>query len=438
MNLSIFGLGYVGCVGMGCLARLGHVVTGVDAQKTKADYLAAGRPTIRETGIAELLAEQHAAGRIHATTDPAAAVAATDVSFVCVGTPASSTGQLDLSAIRTVAAQIGEALRSKPVGAQHPIIVRSTVPPGTCEKLSTIVAESSGRRAGHDFAVVANPEFLREGSSVHDFDNPPYTLAGSDCEWATETLRDIYHGIDAPFYATAPRVAELMKSVCNGFHALKISFANEIGRICHGLGVDSHEVMELFCRDTKLNISPAYLKPGFAYGGSCLPKDLGALLAIAHEHYIRAPVLEAVPRTNELQKELVLERILASGAAQVGFLGLAFKSGTDDLRESPIVDVIERLLGKGISVRVYDPHVHMASLTGANRQFILARIPFIAKFLTEHASEIFAASDLIVVVNRLPETDAAMRTLNAGVRVLQLVKAPTPETHPERCEGVSW
>jgi GDP-mannose 6-dehydrogenase len=403
MNISIFGLGYVGCVATGCLAQQGHRITGVDPQQTKVDFINRGEPTIIEEGIADIMRAQHAAGRISATRSAVEAVQNTQVSFICVGTPPTPNGHLDLSAIVSVAREIGEALKNKK--DRHVVAVRSTVLPGTREKVMEVIAQASGRKAGEGFAVVSNPEFLREGSSVRDFLNPPYTLLGSDCEWATAAMREVYQGINAPFLIVEPRVGELMKYVCNSFHALKIVFANEVGNICKKLEIDSHQLMDVFCQDTKLNISKAYLKPGFAYGGSCLPKDLKALRTIAHDHYLQTPVLEAIERSNEYQKEVVFQRILQYGVQKVGFVGLAFKAGTDDLRDSPIVDVIERLLGKGFDLRIYDPHVHVSQLTGANRDYILKRIPFISRFITDDLAETVRSSELLVVVNRGPEIE---------------------------------
>jgi len=406
MHISIFGLGYVGCVGAGCLAQMGHHVIGVDPQQTKVDFINQGKPTIIEEGIAEILAAQQAAGRISATRSAAEAVTRTEVSFICVGTPSTSNGHLDLTAVANVAREIGVALKAK--SGRHVIALRSTVLPGTREKVEHIVAESSGRIPGEDFAIVSNPEFLREGSSVRDFFHPPYTLLGSNCNWATEKMQAVYAGIEAPFIAADPKIAELMKYVCNSFHALKITFANEVGNICEKLQIDPHQLMDIFCRDTKLNISKAYLKPGFAYGGSCLPKDLKALRTIAHDHYLQTPVLEAVERSNEQQKDLVFKRILELGKQNVGFIGLAFKAGPDDLRESPIVDVIERLLGKGFNIRIYDPHVHVAQLTGANRDYILKRIPFISRFITNDLAETVKAAELLVIVNPVENIEEAL------------------------------
>jgi GDP-mannose 6-dehydrogenase len=435
MNISIFGLGYVGCVGMGCLAQLGHRVYGVDPQQSKVDFINRGQPTIIEEGISEILAAQHAAGRISATRSAAEAIAASEVTFICVGTPPTANGHLDLAAINFVAGEIGRALRDK--ATRHVIAVRSTVLPGTREKVAAIVADTSGKISGQDFAVVSNPEFLREGTSVADFFKPPYTLLGSDCLWATDAMRNVYQGIDAPFISTQPRVAELMKYVCNSFHALKITFANEVGNICKKLEIDSHQLMEVFCQDTKLNISKAYLKPGFAYGGSCLPKDLKALRTIAHDHYLQTPVLESIERSNEYQKELVYKRILEFGVQKVGFIGLAFKAGTDDLRDSPIIDVIERLLGKGFDLRIYDPHVHVSQLTGANRDYIMNRIPFISRFISDDLDATIANSNLLVVVNK-PEAAESFARLAAQKTVYDLAGLRLAANSPGSYQGIAW
>jgi GDP-mannose 6-dehydrogenase len=436
MNISIFGLGYVGCVATGCLAQQGHRVIGCDPQQTKVDFINQGQATIIEDGIAEILATQLAAGRISATRSAREAVTATDVSFICVGTPPTANGHLDLSAIAKVAEEIGAALREK--SGRHVIAVRSTVLPGTREKVVEILARASGRTPGKDFAVVSNPEFLREGTSVRDFVHPPYTLLGSDCDWATETMRAVYQGIDAPFITAEPKVAELMKYVCNSFHALKITFANEVGNICKKLGIDSHQLMEVFCQDTKLNLSKAYLKPGFAYGGSCLPKDLKALRTIAHDHYLQTPVLEAIEQSNELQKDLVFKRILDSGSQNVAFIGLAFKAGTDDLRDSPIVDVIERLLGKGFNIGIYDPHVHVSQLTGANRDYILKRIPFISRFITDDLVKTIQGSDLLVIVNKSPGLEQALVTYSAGKPIYDLAGLRPTGIASESYSGIAW
>jgi GDP-mannose 6-dehydrogenase len=435
VNISIFGLGYVGCVGLACLARSGHKVTGVDPQATKVEFINSGKPTIVEPGIDELMAEAHQAGRISATVDGFNAALSSDVAFVCVGTPPTTKGHLELGAILTVCEQIGRALREKQ--GRLVIAIRSTVLPGTNERVSGLIEEVSGKKAGVDFAVVSNPEFLREASAIEDFLSPSYTLLGSNCAWATDLMKEVYATLDAPVVVAEPKVAELMKYVCNSFHALKITFANEVGGICKSLGIDSHELMNIFCLDTKLNISKAYLKPGFAYGGSCLPKDLRALQTIAHDNYISCPVLESVERSNQQMKDRVCREIQELGKQQIGFLGLSFKAGTDDLRESPILDVIERLLGKGYDVRIYDKHVHLARLTGANKEYILQRIPFISRFITDDLQSVIQNSEVVVVVNKEPGLKEALAGLNSGKQVYDLANVGLGRTRP-LYSGIAW
>lgn len=436
MNISIFGLGYVGCVGLGCLAKAGHRVMGVDPQASKVDFINRGRATIIEAGIDELIAEQSAAGHISASADGMAAVRNSEVSFICVGTPPTQNGHLDLGAVIKVAEEIGRALREKE--QPHVVAIRSTVLPGTNERVAQIIEAISGKKHGQHFAVISNPEFLREGTSIEDFYHPAFTLIGSECEWAIERMRQVYEKIEAPIRVAPPRIAELMKYVCNSFHALKITFANEIGNICKALGIDSRELMDIFCLDTKLNVSRAYLKPGFAYGGSCLPKDLKALRTIAHDHYLQTPVLEAVERSNEFHKDLVLKRILDYGKQNVGFIGLAFKAGTDDLRDSPIVDVIERLLGKGFNIRIYDPHVHVSRLTGANRDFILKRIPFIGRFITDDLPTTVQNSELLIIVNKEPGIEPALSNLASGKVVYDLANLHAMAIPASSYSGVAW
>ena len=401
MKVSIFGLGYVGCVSLGCLAKDGHNIVGVDLNKTKVDFINRGEATIVENGIAEIISEQHKLGRISATSDAIEAVQKSEISIICVGTPSTTNGHLNLKAIFKVAEEIGKAMTEKE--DFHIIVIRSTVLPGTNAEVCEIVKNHSGKKEDEDFAIVSNPEFLREGSAVEDFYNPPFTLVGSKNEYAINRMRQLYKNINASFYITEIKAAELMKYVNNAFHALKIIFANEIGNICNKIDVDSHQVMKIFCKDTKLNLSPYYLKPGFAYGGSCLPKDLKALKTIAHDHYLECPVLENIERSNDAQKKIVLDRIVEFNKKNIGFLGLSFKAGTDDLRNSPIIDTMEQLLGKGYNIKIYDKDVHFSKLIGANREYILSKIPFIAKFLTNDLDEVVESSDVIIIVNREDE-----------------------------------
>ena len=401
MKVSIFGLGYVGCVSLGCLAKDGHNIVGVDLNKTKVDFINRGEATIVENGIAEIISEQHNLGRISATSDAIEAVQQSEISIICVGTPSTTNGHLNLNAIFKVAEEIGKAMTEKE--DFHIIVIRSTGLPGTNAEVCEIVKNHSGKKEDEDFAIVSNPEFLREGSAVEDFYNPPFTLVGSKNEYAINRMRQLYKNINASFYITEIKAAELMKYVNNAFHALKIIFANEIGNICNKIDVDSHQVMKIFCKDTKLNLSPYYLKPGFAYGGSCLPKDLKALKTIAHDHYLECPVLENIERSNDAQKKIVLDRIVEFNKKNIGFLGLSFKAGTDDLRNSPIIDTMEQLLGKGYNIKIYDKDVHFSKLIGANREYILRKIPFIAKFLTNDLDEVVESSDVIIIVNREDE-----------------------------------
>ena len=440
MNISIFGLGYVGCVGAACLAKLGHRVVGVDVNENKVRLINEGKPTIIEEGIAELCAEAHAKGLMSATMDVREAVHGTDVSFIVVGTPSSKEGHLNLNYIYKVAEQIGAALSDKPAnkdGLRHIVAIRSTVLPGTNERVGEIIAQASGLVRGKDFTIVSNPEFLREGTSVKDYFNPPLTLVGTDMPEAEAVFREIYKGIEAEFICTDIRVAEMMKYVNNTYHALKIVFGNEVGNICKELNIDSHKVMEIFCKDKQLNISPYYFKPGFAYGGSCLPKDMKALKTLAHDHYVEVPVIEAIGESNELQKRRAVQLIMAQGQRKVGILGLSFKSGTDDLRCSPIVDVVESLLGKGFEIRIYDKNVKVSELTGTNKDFIMAKIPHLQHFVTDDLEAVCRESDVLVVTNKEAEfADVLGRW--PGKTVVDLVRQWKEVDYDGRYEGLSW
>jgi len=320
-----------------------------------------------------------------------------EISIICVGTPSTDNGHLNLGAIFNVAKDIGTALKKK--DSFHVIVIRSTVLPGTNEKVAQIIENASGKKIDSSFAVVSNPEFLREGTAVNDYFNPAHTIVGSKNDKAIELVKEMYKGIKAPFITTDVVIAELIKYVNNAFHAYKIVFANEIGNICKKLNIDSHKLMSIFCQDTKLNISPYYLKPGFCYGGSCLPKDLKALKTIAHDNYLDCPSLESIEKSNELHKKVVLDQIIQFDKRKIGFLGLSFKGGTDDLRNSPIIDIVEILLGKGFDIRIFDKNVHIAKLVGANREYILKKIPYISKFIVSDEREIMEHSDVYIVVN---------------------------------------
>ncbi|MDE6325880.1 MAG: UDP-glucose/GDP-mannose dehydrogenase family protein [Duncaniella sp.] len=435
MDISIFGLGYVGCVGAACLASLGHKVTGVDISQSKVDLINTGRPTIIEKDIEELCYDGYTSGRLRATTDVKTAVTASDISFIAVGTPSTREGHLNLNYIYTVARQIGEALRDK--NTFHVIAIRSTVFPGTNRRVGEIIAEASGKTRNKDFAIVSNPEFLREGTSVHDFLNPPLTLVGSDSERATGMFRELYKDIPADFIETDIRVAEIMKYVNNTFHALKIVFGNEVGNICKALDIDSHKVMDIFCRDRQLNISPYYFKPGFAYGGSCLPKDTKALRTLARDHYIDVPVIDHIEKSNELQKANAVKLIMQQGRRNIGILGLSFKAGTDDLRCSPIVDVVETLLGKGFNINIYDKNVKVSELTGTNRDFIMAKIPHLQHFISDNLDNVAEVSDVLVVTNNEPEFRDIL-TRYPGKIIVDLVRAWKDVDYNGIYEGLSW
>lgn len=441
MNISIFGLGYVGCVGAACLAKLGHKVVGVDVNENKVRLMNEGKPTIIEEGIAELCQEAHEKGLMSATTIAAEAIAVTEISFIVVGTPSSPQGHLNLNYIYTVAGRIGRALKDKKergdMKEMHLIAIRSTVLPGTNKKVGEIIEQESGLKRDVDFTIVSNPEFLREGTSVEDYFNPPLTLIGTDIPFAEAKFREMYKDIPAEFICTDIKVAEMMKYVNNTYHALKIVFGNEVGNICKAVDVDSHKVMEIFCKDKQLNISPYYFKPGFAYGGSCLPKDMKALKTLAHDHYVEVPVIESIFQSNENQKKRAVQLIMNQGQRKVGILGLSFKAGTDDLRCSPIVDVVEALLGKGFEIRIYDRNVKISELTGTNKDFIMAKIPHLQHFVTADLDEVCKNSDVLVVTNKEKDFQDVLKNY-PGKIVIDLVRQWKEVDYAGKYEGISW
>lgn len=433
MKISIFGLGYVGCVGMGCLASQGHEMIGVDVSDIKVELINQGKPTIVEKEIDQLLKQGFEAGRIRATKDYVDAVLHSDISFLCVGTPSSENGHLDLSYILETARQVGEALKQKE--GFHIVIIRSTVFPGTNAKISEIIEKESGKQRNRDFAVVSNPEFLREGTAVQDYLNPPLTVLGSECAEAIETLKQLYAPTGAPVEVVPIGVAEMIKYVNNSYHALKVVFANEVGNICKQLGIDSHEVMRIFCMDKQLNISPYYFKPGFAYGGSCLPKDLRGLKTLAHDLYLETPVLNAIEPSNLIHIEQVIRRIDHLGKRQIGVLGLSFKAGTDDMRNSPIVSVIESLFGKGYEVKIFDKNVALSRLVGKNKSVIASRLPHLNNMLCETLEEVTDWAEVLIVANK----DEAFKTLvpKPSQHIIDLVRIKELEGS-EAYEGLCW
>jgi GDP-mannose 6-dehydrogenase len=437
-RISIFGLGYVGAVSLACLARDGHRVVGVDIDPVKLNLIRSRKSPILEEGIQELMRDVVESGRVSVSDDTAWAIQQTDVSFICVGTPSAPNGSQDLTAITRLAEKIGAALKNK--RAFHTIVVRSTVQPGTLEeKIEPILERESGKRSGVDFGLAFQPEFLREGSSIRDYDHPPYTIVGANCEAAINAVRGIFQHLEARFLVTTIRVAETLKMSCNAFHALKITFANEIGRVSESMGIDSHEVMRLVCADTRLNISPAYMKPGFAFGGSCLPKDLRALTQIAKQNDIEIPMLSSLLVSNRVHIDHAVEKILKLGRPRVGMLGLSFKTGTDDLRESPLVMVAKRLIGEGCELRIFDPEVQLSRLMGANRSYIESHIPHVASLLCDSMDCLVGSSDVILVgIQQEVLSNALQAKVREDQTVIDLVNLPNRDLLRCRYEGACW
>jgi len=401
MRISIFGLGYVGCVGLGCLAEAGHNVIGVDINNKKVDLINNGIATISENKIDDLIKKHKTSGKIKATLDNISAVLESEVGIICVGTPNDKNGHLNMNNVKNVASEIAKAIRKKK--SFFTIAIRSTVMPGTNKKIGEIIEKKSGKKLNLDFAVVSNPEFLREGSAVDDFNNPPYTVAASDSDKAIKILKNVYQSVKGEFIRTDIGTAEMIKLVNNSFHALKVSFANEIGRLCKELNIDSHNLMDLFVKDKILNISSYYLKPGFAYGGSCLPKDLKALNTISHDKYIDLPVLLSIDNSNKKHIDYAYRLIKGKNKKNIGFFNISFKPGTDDLRFSPSLELVERLLGKGYHIRIYDKNVNLSKLMGKNKEFLYEKLPHINKILLDDIKKLKDFSDLIIVTNKSNE-----------------------------------
>jgi GDP-mannose 6-dehydrogenase len=396
VNISIFGLGYVGAVSLACLARDGHRVVGVDVDQAKLDLIAAGRTPVVEEGMVQLMADTVASGRVSVSRDTRQAVLDTDVSLVCVGTPSAPNGSQDQTAMLRLAHDLGTAMREK--AGTHVFVFRSTLVPGTVEDvLRPIIEAESGKKDGVDFHVCFQPEFLREGTSIRDYDRPPFTVVGANAPEPAAKLRELFGHLPGEFHVTSIRAAEMAKYTCNNFHALKITFANETARLCEALGVDPFEVMDLVCKDRQLNISPAYLKPGFAFGGSCLPKDLRATIHLAKTHDVELPMQAAITASNRAHIELAIAKVAATAKRRIGMLGLSFKTGTDDLRESPLVLLAEHFIGKGCTILVYDPEVHLSNLLGANRRYIEQHLPHIGSLIRNDIAEVIAGSDVLVV-----------------------------------------
>ena len=437
MKLSILGLGYVGTVSAACFANDGNEVVGVDSAQTKVDLVNSGRSPIIEMDIDELVAANVAAGRLRATQDHARAICETDLSIVCVGTPSQPNGNLDLSFIRRICEQIGTVLREK--RTRHTVIIRSTILPGTMKNIVIpVLEEYSGKRAGADFGVCHNPEFLREGTAVKDFNAPPKTVIGELDAASGDLLVKLYERLEAPLIRTDVETAEMVKYVDNNWHALKISFANEIGNICKVFGIDAHQVMNIFCQDRKLNISPAYLSPGFAFGGSCLPKDLRALTYQAKIHDLELPVIGSILESNENQIARGVRMITDKGKKKVGILGFSFKAGTDDLRESPVIDVIERLIGKGYDLKIYDKNVRMATLVGANRDFILNRIPHISRLMADNIETVLEHAEVVVIGNKEADFVSVPGRMREDQVLVDFVRIGTSRSEAGKYDGICW
>lgn len=437
MNISIFGLGYVGTVSAGCLADDGHVVIGVDPVDTKVDLINSGQTPIIEAEIGEIIASAVREGCLRAIHEIDDAIQETELSFVCVGTPSQGNGNLDLKYIKRVCEQIGLALKTK--DAWHAIVIRSTILPGTMHKVVIPILEaSSGKTAGCDFGVCHNPEFLREGSAVGDFRFPPKTVIGELDQPTGDMLAELYGKLDAPLVRTDLETAEIVKYVDNSWHALKIGFANEIGNLCKSLTIDAHEVMRIFCQDKKLNISPAYLLPGFAFGGSCLPKDLRALAYQAKEHDLELPIITSILPSNEMQVSRALQLIMEKGHKRTGILGFSFKAGTDDLRESPVIEVIERLIGKGYDLRLYDKNVKMAKLCGANRDFVLDRIPHISGLMVDCIDAVLDHAQTVVIGNKDPDFRNVPGRLRGDQVLVDFVRVMDGKSISGKYDGICW
>ena len=439
MKLAIFGLGYVGTVCGASFAAAGHEVLGVDVNSAKVQMIEDGVSPIVEPGLNDLMADVARDRTFRATTDTDAAVAWAELCLLCVGTPANENGSLNLNHVYEVCSQIGVALKAAIAGERYVVVtVRSTVLPGTLQECRAILEKESGGKAGKDFGLACNPEFLREGSALKDFREPPYTLIGADDDRSVAKLKELYAHVDAPFYPAPINVAEMIKYVNNSYHALKVAFANEVGVFCKALEIDSHKVMELFCQDTKLNISPAYFRPGFAFGGSCLPKDLSALAHKARTLDVQVPVLASVLPSNKLHLQNGLRLITSLGKKKIGLLGLSFKAGTDDLRESPLVDLVESLLGKGYEIRIYDRNVNLARLMGANKSYIENQIPHVSRLFVEQMSELLAFAQCIVIGNGDPEFRDIPGRVSSEQMIVDLVRVDSSKVTGGNYHGICW
>jgi len=438
MKISVFGLGYVGCVSSACLAKSGHKVTGVDINQNKVNIINSGKSPVVEKDIEEIIKEVTRTGKLISTTDAVKAVHNSEISMICVGTPSKENGSLDLKYVKRVCAEIGTGLREK--DNYHVMVVRSTVLPGSVEReVIPTLEKTSGKKAGADFGVCMNPEFMREGSSVYDYYHPPMIVIGELDKRSGDIVEQIYANIDAPVVRTSIKVAEMIKYVNNAFHGLKVCFANEIGNICKRLEIDSHQVMEIFCLDKKLNLSPYYLKPGFAFGGSCIPKDLRALLYKGQREDLRLPLLSSILDSNENQVKMGINLITKTKKKKIGIFGFSFKPGTDDLRESPMVELIETLLGKGYKISIYDKNVSIAKIFGANKQYIEKEIPHISSLMSSSIDKILSDSEVLVIGNNSKEFEKIPELMREDQILIDLAKIVDGKNETKsKYEGICW
>ncbi|MBR1221743.1 nucleotide sugar dehydrogenase [Bradyrhizobium sp. U87765 SZCCT0131] len=436
-RISIFGLGYVGAVSAACFAKVGHTVIGLDVNDIKRQCFREGKPPVVEPGLGEMMQELVQIGRLTAVDDVQQAIDDTDVSLICVGTPSRDNGSINIDIVCGVVAEIGRAIRNKK--GSHLVVVRSTMIPGTMRNtIIPILERESGRRCGEGLSVAYNPEFLRESTAVSDFFSPPKTVIGTDEPAAGDQVAGLYEGIVAPVFTVAFETSEMIKYADNTWHALKVCFGNEIGNICQALNIDSHELMDVFCSDTKLNISPTYLKPGFAFGGSCLPKDSRALTYLARQLDVEAPILSNILPSNRIQIERAISKVIGFGHRNIAVLGFSFKPGTDDLRESPQVELIERLIGKGYNLKLYDASVNLSALTGVNRRHIEQAIPHIGSIMMSSMRETVESAEVIIIGNASPE----FRNIEALIRedqiVLDLARLWDTPKLGARYVGINW
>ena len=436
MRISIFGLGYVGAVCAGCLSARGHYVIGVDISPTKIALINQGKSPIVEPGLGELLQSGVNAGTLYGTTDVEAAVLASDLSFIAVGTPSRRNGDLDLGYMESVCTQIGNALRDK--NDRHTVVVRSTVLPGTVKKVVIpLIEAASGKKAGVDFGVATNPEFLRESTAIKDYDFPAMTVIGELDRQSGDLLEQLYSELDAPIIRKSIEVAEMIKYTCNVWHATKVTFANEIGNIAKAVGVDGREVMDVICQDHKLNLSKYYMKPGFAFGGSCLPKDVRALTYRAAQLDVQHPLLSSIMPSNRIQVQRAFDMVSSYEKRKIGLLGLSFKAGTDDLRESPLVELAEMLIGKGYELRIFDSNVEYARVIGANKEYIESKIPHVSSLLHAELNEVVESSDVLIIGNGDSRFADVLNQVNGDKQIVDLVGFLSSTSSASR-QGICW